>query len=253
LNGVTHGIYASTPVLRGEDWRAYHELEQSYLEHFAPVGPVENLLCRQITAEHWRLGRFDKAEVALAKQVLRAKAAGLFEKLDKRSRSYAYRIINAEADVVNHDFSPVAANAIAHEVNMVGRFHRPKVDIEKLSGADKRFIDDESHNVIDVGNTILASLVPTGEPAPQERLDRQRRATMRTYVGYVAKLMELQEARLTVTPVPVPAAKIEPEPVNAARHLKLQSTNEPANQNHQGPGDERSDEAADDARTSRQS
>jgi hypothetical protein len=234
---VTHGIHANTPVLRGEDRRAYDAMEQEYLKYFAPVGPFETLLVRQITAEHWRLGRFDRAEVALGRQVEAAKAARLFEHLDKKASPYAHSLLSPCVDLGDHDPSPVAANHLASLAAMRG-LRWAKVDVGELDAADKKFINKKVSGVLDVGSTILESLVPAGERAPQERLDQQRRATMRVYFSYVDKLMALQEARLTVTAMSAPAADIAPVPMTGARRLKLLSTNEPANQNDRGSGDE---------------
>jgi len=234
---VTHGIYATTPVLRGEDKGAYDALEQEYLEFFHPVGPVENLLVRQIIAEHWRLGRCDRAEVALGRQVEAAKAARLFEHLDKKASPFARSLLSPGIDVGDYELSPVVANHLASLAAMRG-LRWAKVDVGELNAADKKFIVKKVSDVLDVGSTVLESLVPTDDPAPQERLDQQRRATMRVYHGYVAKLMELQEARLTVTPMPAPAAEIAPVPMTGSRHLKSVPTSKPANQNDQGSGSE---------------
>jgi hypothetical protein len=236
LNGVTHGIHAKTPVLRGEDQRAFHAMEQENLDYFRPVGPVENLLVREITAEQWRLGRCDRAEVALGRQVEAAKAARLFEHLDKKASPYAHSLLNPSVDIGNFDPSPVAANHLASLAAMRG-LRWAKVDIVELSAADKKFINKKVAAVLDVGSTILESLVPAGERAPQERLDQQRRATMRVYFSYVDKLMELQEARLTVT-MSAQAADTAPVPITGARHLKSVPTSVPANQNDLGPGTE---------------
>jgi hypothetical protein len=237
LNGVTHGIFATTPVLRGEDARAYRDLEQSYLEHFAPVGPVEILLVRQITNEHWRLGRLDRAEVALGRQAEAAKAARLFEHLDKKASPFAHSLLNPVVDVADYEPSPVAANHLASLAATRG-FRWPKVDVGELNAADRRFVAKKVSGVLNVDSTILESLVPVGERAPQERLDRQRRATMSVYFSYVDKLKELQEARLTVTLTPPPTTELAVVPMTDARRLKLLATSEPANQNHQGSGDE---------------
>src|SRR6478736_90899 len=90
LNAVKSGIYAVTPILLGEDENAYRQMEKSNLEHFAPVGPVENLLVRQITVEEWKLGRIDRANVVLGKQVLGTKVKRFFETLDNQAIPYAF-------------------------------------------------------------------------------------------------------------------------------------------------------------------
>lgn len=231
LNAVTHGLNATTPVLRGEDERAYRELAQAYLEQFSPVGLVENLLVRQITAEDWRLRRFDKAEVALGRKVQRDKAARLFELLDKKATSFAQPLLSSDVVEGDDGTSPVAHNYLASLATLRG-LHWAKVKVSELTPADKKFIIGKIADVLNIGSTILESLVPADDSAPQERLDRQRHKALNVYLGLVAKLMEFQKARLTETLIPELAAEDGSAQKPHARCSELLPPRCAANQNH---------------------
>jgi hypothetical protein len=201
LNAVKSGIYATTQVLPGEDENARCQLVKSNLEHFAPVGPVENLLVRQITVEEWRLRRIDRADGALGKQVLGDQVNRFIETLDKKAALYVLSQFEPDFNIDELERSPVAANYIATKGN--GLFSgAPMTKMTELNAADKKFIDGQIGQIVDVDSLTLDTLVPASERAPQECLDRQRRTTMRFYLAYVTKLMELQEARRTVTLIP---------------------------------------------------
>ena len=66
MNGFKHGIFAREVVLRGRDrgerGREFQDLHWSYREHFAPVGPVEEMLVERMVTTHWRLHRVLIAE-----------------------------------------------------------------------------------------------------------------------------------------------------------------------------------------------
>src|SRR5271170_831831 len=66
MNGLTHGIFAREVVLRGRDQgergREFQELHRLYREHFAPVGPVEEMLVERMVTTYWRLHRVLIAE-----------------------------------------------------------------------------------------------------------------------------------------------------------------------------------------------
>src|ERR1039457_431820 len=66
MNGLKHGIFAREVVLRGRDrgerGREFQDLHRLYREHFAPVGPVEEMLVERMVTTHWRLHRVLIAE-----------------------------------------------------------------------------------------------------------------------------------------------------------------------------------------------
>jgi hypothetical protein len=66
MNAVTHGILAREVVLRGEHdgerRREFESLYGHYREHFAPVGPMEEMLVERIATAYWRLHRVLIAE-----------------------------------------------------------------------------------------------------------------------------------------------------------------------------------------------
>jgi hypothetical protein len=66
MNGFKHGIFAREVVLRGRDrgerGREFQDLHWLYREHFAPVGPVEEMLVERMVTTHWRLHRVLIAE-----------------------------------------------------------------------------------------------------------------------------------------------------------------------------------------------
>jgi len=66
LNALKFGLYAKDVVIRGykirERPREFKRLCQEYIEHLAPVGPVEEMLVIEIATLAWRLRRVRIAE-----------------------------------------------------------------------------------------------------------------------------------------------------------------------------------------------
>src|SRR5258706_9089247 len=66
MNAVRHGILARHVVLQGqhdnERAREFQQLYAEYREHFAPVGPLEEMLVERIVTTYWRLQRVLIAE-----------------------------------------------------------------------------------------------------------------------------------------------------------------------------------------------
>jgi hypothetical protein len=66
MNAVKHGILAREVVLRGEHdgerRREFETLCRRFWEHFAPVGPMEEMLVERIVTAYWRLHRVLIAE-----------------------------------------------------------------------------------------------------------------------------------------------------------------------------------------------
>ena len=88
LNALKYGIYATTPLLPGEDEDAYREIVKSNLKHFAPLGPVENLLVSQITSEQWRLERIQRAEIALHARLKEGQILRFLGSLNQKEIAY---------------------------------------------------------------------------------------------------------------------------------------------------------------------
>ena len=72
LNAVKHGLHARNVVLRGqhdnERMREFQKLHQRYWDHYAPAGPVEEMLVERIVTTYWRLHRVlisERGEIAL--------------------------------------------------------------------------------------------------------------------------------------------------------------------------------------------
>jgi len=233
LNAVKSGIYAKTPILPGEDESAYRELEKSNLDYFAPIGPVENLLVHQITAEHLKLGRIERADVALFEQLQEAQQTRFIRSLSNKGLDYALFLLDPNGEEKKRRDSHEAA---AGDAAMKHKQYSGAAEIEAdLNPADKKSIEARIRHFADLGSTILEGLVPGTESSPQECLDRQRRTTMRVYLSYVAQLMELQEARLTVTLPPQPQPTTTPQKRTDVKGPQQVSVEEAANQNHLKP------------------
>ena len=89
---MTHGVYATTPVLDCEDESAYRALADAYRKHFAPQGTVEECLLRQIVALDWKMRRIDKADAALFDQLLDTKVGRFTGSLDLRGWSMLFPV-----------------------------------------------------------------------------------------------------------------------------------------------------------------
>jgi hypothetical protein len=232
LNAVTHGIYAATKVLPGEDESAYREMEKALFQHFAPIGPVENMLVRQIVGETWRLERIDRAEFALLMQLRDGQIVRFLRSLNDDEMVYVKSAYTNNLD----DQIQQRREQIESEIRGEPEFTRydeytePEEYGEMPDEDVKSRVDACLIRVLDIDSTILAGLVPKSEGAPQACLDRERRATMRACFSYVAKLQELQESRLTV--------KLSPQAqLGAARNRTADKCPRPlaaqvANQNH---------------------
>ena len=208
LNAMTHGIYARTPVLPGEDENAYREMEKSLQEFFDPVGPVEHMLVRQSAAEAWRLARIDRAAIALH---VRLRDSEIIRCLQSMSASELAYVRSAYRDELK---SQLKEHQHGHEAAFRNRMSHLNIGFEDLAAGARALDTDEKKDVaarlsrvLEVDGTILTGMVPSTETAPQACLDRERRATVRIYLGYVEKLMRFQEWRLTVTLVPQPMAE----------------------------------------------
>src|SRR5215469_13461177 len=64
LNGVKHGLFAQTLVLKGESESDFHALLESYEAEHSPATPTEEALVQQLTMAMWRLRRLYHAEAA---------------------------------------------------------------------------------------------------------------------------------------------------------------------------------------------
>jgi hypothetical protein len=63
-NARTHGLTARNQALSPEDAASLQAHIEEYFDHFAPEGPVERDLVRQIAKCQWRLDRISDSEIA---------------------------------------------------------------------------------------------------------------------------------------------------------------------------------------------
>lgn len=194
FNAVKHGIYATAPVLPGEDEHAYRELLRSYEEHFVPVGPVEAILVQQITAEHWKLDRTLKAEISLHVRLRETRIVHFLHRLSGSElgyiRSAHSRDLTDEIDQQLREESEDGTSSDAAEL------------AENLGAADIEIVEHLLSRVREMDRTVLEALVPETGDGPQLCLDRERRMTMRVYLNYTEKLEELQQARRELQVLP---------------------------------------------------
>ena len=64
-NSVTHGAYAQSLVLRGEDPADFQAVINKHLEKWKPTDIIEELFVREMATTLWRLGRQAPAELNL--------------------------------------------------------------------------------------------------------------------------------------------------------------------------------------------
>jgi hypothetical protein len=65
LNALKHGMYANSPVIKGEDPALYDALAQSYFDRFNPATPEEHTLLAGIIRNAWELDRLARIETDL--------------------------------------------------------------------------------------------------------------------------------------------------------------------------------------------
>lgn len=194
FNAVKDGIYATAPVLPGEDEHAYRELLRSYEEHFAPVGPVEATLVQQITAEHWKLNRILRAEIALHVRLRETRIVHFLHKLGDSELGYIRSAHNRDL--------PYEIDQLEREQSERGVFFDPAELVQKLAADEIKNVEHLLRRVREMDRTVLEALVPETGDGPQLYLDRERRMTMRVYLNYTEKLEELQQARCELQVLP---------------------------------------------------
>ena len=207
LNALKYGIYATTPVLPAEDEDAYRELEKLNQEYFAPVGPVENLLVRQINIEQWKLKRIETAEIAFLEQLREESFAKFLRALDLNEIIYALSVLTQESpeELVQQGRESLASKMTSPPTQSK---ERNAENAANLPEDKKRDIEAKMLQLSKLDNTLLDAVIPHAEAAPQACLDRERRTTVRAYLAYVDKLKELQESRSTVTLAVQPVTKM---------------------------------------------
>jgi len=250
FNAVTHGIYATPPLLPAEDEDAYRAIQNHYWEFFDPLGPVENMLAHQIADLAWRLGRIDKADAALLQQLEVAKMTRLVGTLSLKGIEFLLSELEPGFEMSKFVASQKAEASKAGTTR--SRFAGPGEEEPDLTPAEKKSIADRVCQLVDIGSTMLEALVPGTENAPHECLERQRHATMRVYLSYVARLMELQACRRTLTLMPVAVGKQAPPPSTNIKRPKPLPPNQAANQNHHSPGIGETEKRPGETRTRRQ-
>jgi len=242
LNAVTHGIYATTSILDGENEDTYRALENSYRKSFAPEGPLEDFLVSQITTLQWKIGRIDRADGALYDQLLDTQVERLTRSLDLKGLEYALSRVDPDFEISKYQVPPDAA---AYDtVVRQSQYSKAVANVDPLTEADKNFIQDKILRAADPGSAILEMLVSNRETAPQECLDRHRRTLMRDYLALVAQLKEIQEARRIVTVTPKLVAEQKAGSIIKTKRSKPLPSDRPAKQNHPGPNLNGSDVSA---------
>ena len=234
LNAVTHGIFATAPMLPGEDENAYRALTNAYRKHFAPRGLVEEFLVRQIITIHWKMGRIDRAEVALFGQLIDTQSERLTRSLDVKGLEYALSCVDPDFQISKYQVSkedPAGNTASKH-----GRYSG--IAGEQFTSADKEFVDRRLRHLVDPGGITLEMLVPGSEIAPQECLDRHRRAMIRDYLVYVAELTRLQGVRRSMLVVAPLNTDQKEALITRTKHTKQVCPKHSANQIDQEFGNE---------------
>ncbi len=64
-NAIKHGMYCRDIVVPGESLDEYHDLRDSYLQEFTPVGPAESHQVQTMIDAEWRINRFRQSETAV--------------------------------------------------------------------------------------------------------------------------------------------------------------------------------------------
>jgi hypothetical protein len=201
LNALKFGIHATIPVLPGEDAGAYREIERANLTHFAPVGPVEKTLVRQIITEEWRLARIQKAENGLHERVIEEQIMRLLESLNDVEMAY---VSSTYADVLSNEIAQAhrgkeaASSVLELQYPAAGRLGPPERSDDELQDG----VEASLSRILAHENILHDCLIPNTERAPDPYLDNTRRVTVRAYLFYVSELEDFQKARLTVTQSP---------------------------------------------------
>lgn len=227
LNALTHGIYATTPVVPGENVDAYRELAKLNQEYFAPVGPVENMLVHQINTEQWKLRRIERAEIAFLEEI----RANDFEEFLRELNDSEFCGVRSLLTQEYPEKIVQQYEAEARSINsaLVKQDVDPAENAEKMHLHIKRHIEDKLKPFLAIDNTISSVVISKSENGPQDNLDRERRTTMRVYLAYVEKLKGLQEDRLTLTLVVQPVTKAAK--LGTAKPADASVPEEAANQN----------------------
>jgi hypothetical protein len=198
LNALKFGIHAKFPVLPGEDEGAYQALLKSNMSYFAPDGPVEHLLVRQITAEEWRLRRIEAAENTLPERIVEGKIIQLLGTFNKEEAAYiksSYGIELIEELGRVQRAQETASRNFQLQHPGLGGFGPPERSGDEIQDG----VEASLSRILEPENALHDCLVPQTERAPQTYLVNERRAAARAYLHYVRQLKDLQEDRMTVT------------------------------------------------------
>lgn len=225
--------YAATPVLPGEDESAYREMEKMYLEYYAPVGPDQVMLVRELTGAAWNLSRIDRAKNALHKRLRDEPIVRFLRSLNDDEMVYVKSKYSNDLYDQLSQYRDQIEDEIRGEpdVGSSTEYIEPEELGEMPSEEVKDYIDARLVRILEFDNIILAGLVPKSEAAPQERLDRARRAFVKYFFSCEAKLRELQQARLTVNSAPVPVASKEVIAMTSKRYENSLPTDRQAHHN----------------------
>src|SRR5215218_82880 len=65
LNALKHGLFATDPVIPGEDPTLFDALRTSHYEQFQPATPQEHVLLAAMVRDAWSLERSSNAETSM--------------------------------------------------------------------------------------------------------------------------------------------------------------------------------------------
>jgi len=91
-NATKHSLFSATPLLSPEDQAAFHELEDAFIEEYAPDSPTEHRYLREMIDAEWRLQRV-RAHLAAIQQ---ARMLAICSSPTMDDAAEAFRLLSSE-------------------------------------------------------------------------------------------------------------------------------------------------------------
>ena len=141
LNALRHGLTAQHAVVETERKAEFQEIQQSFEDHYQPVGPSETLFVQQMVMAAWRLGRLRGMETGLFNRLLHEEEGDL-RRLNNPTRH------DQHAFVFVRDAREVGAftTLARYETRSERSFYRALHELERLQAA-RRTPPDQTNPV----------------------------------------------------------------------------------------------------------
>jgi hypothetical protein len=208
FNAVKHGLLAQEVIVPvGDEQEKRGEFEsrlEELWQHYAPVGPVEEMLVEKIAVAYWRLRRATRAEVG---ELMLESDREIESKHVVRLSEFAAQLHKqVQKFAPNNDFGPWLEedgrarklgwdDEAVEAIDQLGLAERKPALLQKLEDTRQRFLKREAQK--DARNARLreAAMVQRSIPLFVDKILRYETTIERQLYRAIAELEKLQAAR----------------------------------------------------------